>query len=130
MKPPEQDQLLKDVLGGEEPSDLRAASLEQALGMLRRRRRHRLVTATALLALTFATAGGLLLKRVQPAPDRPVASNLSRPQAATPQAANLPPIKFISDDELLALFPNRSVGLIGSHGHQTLEFFDEADAQE
>ena len=42
-----------------------------------------------------------------------------------PRADAAPPVKFITDEELLALFPNRSVGLIGKAGHQELVFFDQ-----
>jgi hypothetical protein len=34
------------------------------------------------------------------------------------------PIKVISDEELFALFPRRSLALIGSPGHQKLVFLD------
>ncbi len=125
MKQSEQDQLLKDLLGDDSPSNLRTASLEQSLAALRRRRHQRRVAATAVAAMLFIAAGGLLLQRFSAVPSASLASNSSRAQGAAPPAENPPAIKFISDDELLALFPGRSVGLIGSPGHQTLEFFDE-----
>ena len=45
--------------------------------------------------------------------------------------AFLPPadtvkVKFITDEELLALFPDRPVALIGRPGHQQLVFLDKS----
>jgi hypothetical protein len=33
-------------------------------------------------------------------------------------------VRFITDNELLALFGDRAVGLIGKPGHQMLVFYD------
>jgi len=40
-----------------------------------------------------------------------------------------PRVKFISADELLALFPNRPVALIGKPGSQQLVFLDGSSRQ-
>ncbi|HHY86181.1 MAG TPA: hypothetical protein GYA07_11730 [Verrucomicrobia bacterium] len=39
-------------------------------------------------------------------------------------------MQFINDDELLALFPNRPVALIGEPGKQRLVFLDRQNAPE
>jgi hypothetical protein len=59
-----------------------------------------------------------------------VQANLPPAESPAPLPNAAPPIKVLTDDELLALFPNRSVGLIGRPGHQTLAFFDGPDGEE
>jgi len=46
------------------------------------------------------------------------------------EALQLPAVQFINDDELLALFPNRPVALIGEPGKQRLVFLDRQNAPE
>jgi hypothetical protein len=41
--------------------------------------------------------------------------------------AGFSPVKLITDDELLALFPDRPVALIGKPGQQQLVFLDELE---
>ncbi len=115
MKRTEQERLLNEVLSGEELREFRQASLEHALASLHRlRRQRRAWRACAWGSLPVLLIAALLVNR----PDAPV----PLPAAARPEA---PPVKFINDDELMALFPNRPVALIGAPGHQQLVFLDE-----
>jgi hypothetical protein len=45
---------------------------------------------------------------------------------AVPAAEAAAPIKVISDEDLLALFPDRSMALLGPPGQQQLVFLDKA----
>src|SRR6516164_8054938 len=106
MKPSEHEKLLKELLPDERLADFRTASLEQGLASLRRQRRQRLLFRAGLLA---AVAGllicGLLLKD-QNATRKDIVQISSRASAPQPDH-----VKFISDDELLAMFPRGSVAL-------------------
>ncbi len=126
MNRSDQDRMLMEILDGRELSDLRRVSLEQGLASLRRRRQHRLVLRTcalALLPLLFILA--FFPRKASVAPDRP-AGDVRSAQATSPSRNETGPIKFISDEELLALFPNRPVALIGRPGQQQLVFLDRA----
>jgi hypothetical protein len=127
MKRSAQDRLLKDALTGDGLSDFRQASLEQALNSIRQRRRQqRLIRFGALVALPLL--GALLIFRPPKKHPGPLAAASLPPlPVATPSTpAQSSEVKFINDDELLALFPNRSVGLIGQPGHQQLVLLDQS----
>src|SRR5882724_682106 len=128
MKPSEQEKLLKEILPEEDLRDFQQASLEHGLTFLRqRRRRGYLLRASALATVLSLVTLGLLLKPHRaPQPDNSTAQLPPAPQSA-PVAAS--PVKFISDDELLALFPNRQVALIGKPGQQRLVFLDKPHAE-
>jgi hypothetical protein len=53
-----------------------------------------------------------------------VASVPSELAPASPEEA-APQVKFITTEELLALFPDRPLALVGPPGRQRLIFFDE-----
>src|SRR5260370_40523457 len=112
MKRIEQDRLLGEIFDGPELSDLRQVSLEQGLAAIRRRRQRRRVTrvcALALLPLLLIPA--FWPKKASEGPERP-AAYASAPQAPPPPHYQAAPIKFISDEQLLAFFPDRAVALI------------------
>ena len=48
--------------------------------------------------------------------------------ASQPKTPLTPAVKTITDDELFALFPGRSMALIGKPGHQELVFLDSPAA--
>ena len=127
MRRTEQDHLLKDLLSGDELAEFRRASLELSLkAMATRRTRRQVLRACAgcslLLALAAAVLGSWLpahltgSKSVVPVPE--VAGSPTRAHTGSGS------VKFISDDELMALFPDRAVALIGKPGHQQLVFLD------
>ena len=110
-----QDQLLTELLAGEEAAEFRQASLNRALrGLRRRRRRQEWARASViLLFLAVLAAVSLWPRGQQPVQPRKVAAA----QSGGPTV--------ITDDQLLALFPDRPVALIGKPGHQELVFLDE-----
>lgn len=119
--PTNQTELLADVLAEEEEA-LRTSTLECGLSALRQRRRLRRIRTAALMALPLIViaamfAPALILQR------RPVPSiaAVNPPPAMVEGTA----IRIISDEELLALFKDRPVALVGRPGHQQLVLLDE-----
>lgn len=98
MKRSEQDQLLKEILAGDELSDFRQASLEQGLVAIRRQRRRRRVgRACALASLPFLLVLGIYIRRPPESPTGRIAS-ADPPVTAPPTArAGKSDIKFIND---------------------------------
>jgi hypothetical protein len=128
MKRHERDQLLNEILGNDEVSGFRQASLEQGLAALRKARSRRRAWRTgALVALPALLAVAVLIHQRPTSSVSSVTSVTSVPVArptATPRQATSS-VKFITDEELFALFPNRSLALIGPPGHQQLVFLDQ-----
>jgi hypothetical protein len=120
MKTPKPDPLFHEIFAGDELRALRHASLEGGLAALRFRRRLRLAFRATGAAAVLLLAFSLVWR-----PAFPTASIPSPALVATQPASAAPHIKMLTDDELLALFPNQQVALIGSPGHQQLMVFDE-----
>lgn len=129
MKPENQDRLLTDIFVTDESEGFRQESLKCGLSVLRRKRRIRrgltLVAVATLLCQGF---------RFINLPDHPHSWS-SKSQRLNPPAPKMPKvemseIKFIDDEQLLALFPDRSVALIGKPGHQELLFLNEPKGRE
>ena len=125
MKHREEHRLLKEILAGDEPSEFRQVSLDLTLASIRRRRRGRRLAylsafSATLVVLAVQIAFGPRFKpAVQGAASSSLAGTLPLP---APRADAT--VKFINDEQLLALFPDRSVALIGKPGHQRLVFLD------
>jgi len=116
MKSPDENSLLKEILKDEKLAEVRRASLDASLALIRRRRRTRHALQFGALAL-FATLGAEVFLRQPPRPSI-VASNQTNEVAVPPKAQPEPPVKAITDEELFALFPDRAVALIGKPGQQ------------
>src|SRR5262245_53931153 len=127
MKRHEEDQLLKELLAGEEMSEFRHRSFDRGLEALRRtRRRRQVVRGVALAVCPLILALAFWILRPAPAPEVRVIAPPKPPAPTRAVAATRPAatIKRISDEELLGLFPGRSMALIGPPGHQELVFLD------
>ncbi len=126
MKRSEQEKLLNEILPDDDAADFERTSLEYGLAGLRReRRRGYWMRTSALATICGILALGIVLKQHRPAHgDGAVVAQLA--SAPTPTTSGQ--IKIISDDELLALFPGRSVALIGKPGQQRLVFLDKPDS--
>jgi hypothetical protein len=125
MKRSEQDHLISELLAGEEISGFRETSLSRGIEEIRRRNRLRrraraCFLAGAPLALLLAFLARTALEAPAPRPVPPAPIQVS---AVSTRPAE---VVYINDDELLALFPNRSVALIGKPGQQQLLFLDAA----
>lgn len=120
MKPSEQEKLLKELLPNEGLADFRKASLERGLASMRQHRRQRaLLRGGALAVVAGLLVFGLRLRHP---------NQNHNTVAAIPSPAPAPSVehvKFISDDELLAMFPQGSVALVGKPGQQRLVFLDK-----
>lgn len=117
MKRPERERLLRDVLSDENVERLREASLAQGLAALGRRRRQRTVLATLAASLAFAMIALVVTQRPRP----------TSVVTATAAPLNTTKISVISDDQLLALFADRAVALVGTPGAQQLIILDAAE---
>ena len=125
MKHPDENPLLKEILADEQLAVLRQASLNQGLDTMRRARRVRramrmgaLVVVPVLLILTLTLRKPGQETARQPPPPGTQRASLT---AASPKESDP---RIISDEELFALFPGRSLALIGKPGHQQLVFLD------
>ena len=126
MKHSKRDQLLKEILTGDDLSDFRQASLERGLAVIRRQRQRRhVVHACVLASLPFLLVAGILIRRaIETPPGRMASANPAANALPAPRAGSRE-VKFITDEELFALFPNRSLALIGKPGNQQLVFLDQ-----
>ena len=121
MKRDEQDQLLKELLTGEELTEIRRTSLERSLLTLRRRRQYRHVARLAVFApLPLLLALGILLMR----PPKPSVRQIASSGSLSAEVSQPAGVKYITDEELFALFPDRPLALIGKPGQQELVFLD------
>jgi hypothetical protein len=118
MNTPDKNQLLHEVLCGEELNAFRDASLAGGLDALRRRQRRRRQFQVAammapLLVLLWHWHGRAAL------PAAPASAPAAPPLAETGK------VKYITKRELFALFPNRPIALIGEPGQQQFLLLDE-----
>jgi hypothetical protein len=118
MTHPDNNPLLKEILAEDKLAELRTNSLHQGLLAMRQARRRRYA---ARVAITLILCGGLWLTFVRPMSETHIALK-SAPRTTNKPSLHKTPkpsdVKIISDDQLLALFPDRSVALIGSPGQQ------------
>ena len=126
MKHPEHDRLLNEIVTGEELADFREASLQRALTAIRQqRRRQRSLRLGVLASLPVLVALGIVFSRSPKTPVREIAASNASPVAVSSTPPRTAAAKLINDDELLALFPDRPVALIGKPGQQQLVFLDQ-----
>ena len=124
MKPSEKQKLLAEILPGEDAADFERASLARGLaGLRRRRRRGYLIRASALVVVVGLVTLGIFLKEHDAVRRGAADTQL----ASAPAAVVAPHVEVISDDELLAMFPGRSLALIGKPGQQRLVFLDKPE---
>lgn len=98
---PEKQRLLHDLLGGDEG---REATLLAGARILRRRRQWRAASRGLGLLVALLAAGIWLEWANPPKPSVQAAVTAASPVPAQPQA--------LTDDQLLALFPDTPVGLV------------------
>jgi hypothetical protein len=134
MKHRRHDDLLKETFADGDLDALRESTLNRSLAALRIRRRLRMLRNGALVALPVLLLTAVMFWRAPSSPT-PSVSAPAVTVATIPvlkiypavTAAAVAPVPTISDQELLALFANRSVGLLGKPGQQKLVFFDQPD---
>ncbi len=149
MKPSDHDRLLRELLDDEGLENFRRDSLAGALAALRARRLRRvaLTAATAGVTLLLALAWLTPTWYGHPARNPGNTGRMPEPQLASlpvTEASRLQPesdaapvltsapaetkddtrVQLINDEELFALFPGRSMALIGPPGAQQFVFLD------
>jgi hypothetical protein len=118
MKAPEKNEILNDILGGDELNALRDATIGLGLDALRRRaRRRQQIQVVAVVAPLLVLAFHLHY--------RPAVPTASESAPTPPPLAETGKVKYITEKELFALFPNRPIALIGKPGHQQFLLLDE-----
>jgi len=128
MKPETKNGLLRETLADDDLAALRRQSLDILLAAARQRRHRRgLMRAGVFAALPIFIIGMLWAHRRLLPPAKPaIAGSLPTREASSAPTAAGPPekVKFITDDELFALFPGKPLALIGPPGQQRLVFLD------
>jgi hypothetical protein len=126
MKTPERDELLDEILSGDNASNLRETSLDRTLqAVCRQQRLHhtiRGVGAVAIVGLVASVVWGR--HRLSQQPQIATGSQ----NAGQVEAAKTVPgtsIRVINDDELLAMFPGRPVALVGGPENRQFVLLDE-----
>jgi hypothetical protein len=121
------DSLLRDLLETSDLVELRERSLERMLSESRSRiRRRRLAQVCVGVALPVLLIAGFLLSRAPQPPPISIASSAPALPVVPAEEPPRPKVEFITTEELLALFPDRPLALIGPPGDkQKLVFFDE-----
>lgn len=122
---PDQDELLHEVFSEVVPPSFRDASLECALASIRRQRTGRRVLR-ATLAIAVVVAVGARFGSAHRNPNNSPGPNAIA-SAPPPPARTVPgtKIRLVGDDELLAMFPDRPVALVGPPEHRHFVFLDE-----
>ncbi len=125
MKSSERDRLLQEILAGDDLTEFRQASLDHGLTLVRRlRHRRRAARLCAVVGMPLLLVLGMLF-RLSPQVAKPTGPSSTAAASAGPASpARNPAVKFITDEELFALFPNRPVALLGKPGQQQLVFLD------
>jgi hypothetical protein len=113
----EEDRLWREILTGEDLDPLRRTALQAGLAAMAKRRRTRQRWMIAGMAAPLAAILAFSFHGRAPVAAPPIGGA----RTALPVA---PVVKLINDAELLALFPNRAVALIGPPGQQQLRFLD------
>lgn len=128
MNSRDQEKLLKEILPPDDLADFRQTSLERGLAGLRRERRRRhILRFSAVVAALICISLGLILKSKNPSNTQ---TTQIQPLPVVASATLTPHVDFINDEQLLALFTNQPVALVGSPGEQHLVFLgkDEDDS--
>ena len=120
----EHEELLADVLS--ENESWRAATLEQGLATLRRvRSRRRTVRLTMAFAAPLLVLAAVLVLQNRRVVSLQVAEQNEGQSAHVVKTIEGTPIRVLNDEELLALFKDRPVALVGEPGNQRLILLDE-----
>jgi len=108
---PEKRKLIRDLLDEQDWEARRDATLLAGGRLLRRRRWKRVATQSFFAAVIVIMAGIGILKMNTPEPTKVV----DKPETT-------PKVHYLTDDELLAMFPNTPVGLAKVGGKVVLIF--------
>jgi hypothetical protein len=119
-KPSGHEDLLKELFDESAPEHFRGATLERGLAAVRRVRRRRMLwrAVPVLVALVLATT---IARQYWHRSNSTTPAQVARPANVIPGTD----IRVLSDEELLAFFKGRPVGLVGPPENQRLVLFDQ-----
>ena len=123
---PDHDELLQEVFSEAVSPAFREASLNRALASVRRRRTgRRVLGATLVLAVVVAVVArfGSGHRNSSSSPGPSAIASVRPPAVQTVPGTK---IRLVDDDELLAMFPDRPVALVGPPEHRQFVFLDDA----
>jgi hypothetical protein len=122
MNEPDYDPLLRDLLQDGADTAFRETSLNAMLSAARRTRRQRKTLHLAGCAALLLIGSAAIWQRSNTPPARTADAS---PGSSVETDSARKPIRYIDDKELLSLFPNRPVALIGSDQGQRLILLDQ-----
>jgi hypothetical protein len=125
MTDQDKNHLLEELLGDEELERVREASLSGGLREMRGRRHRALAGRVGLMMLP-----ALMLAFVVFSPRFQSSHHTISPTAVALASKPESKVEFITTEQLFALFPNRSMALVGKPGHQQLIFLDGHSASD
>jgi len=117
----DQERLLREALTDDALDVIRTKSLARGVSELKAKRRIRTLVSGVTATVVVLTA--LTLSR------GPKQSPASRAAEVSSSSVPARAIKIIDDEQLLALFPTRSIALVGAPGRQELIFLDEPEGR-
>ena len=140
MKSNDKEPLIDEVLADPGLDELRAATLDHGMAAVRSRRQWRQLRRATAVTLCVAGAAAILLvvllESASPGKEK-LFTGESLPTDSAPATKVVKvmhdktesgDVERLTDDELLALFPERPVALIGLPGRQKLVFLDQLRA--
>lgn len=131
MKNPDEDLLLTELLTGPEVANIRETSLSDGLRvMAQTRRRRAIIRATGLAVLPALALCLVLLGQHARQSERNNPMPSTAALSSAPEMPSASSVEYISDNELLALFPDQPLALVGPEGRQQLIFLDRAIAND
>jgi hypothetical protein len=124
--PFKENQLVSDVFSEVVTDDLRQRSLAAMVAYSRRRHRRQRIVTSVGAALVLASFISLLFVESE-APNQKVMLSPTIASALSPRLVSGTPIKVLSDEDLFALFPERSLGVVDDRGGYQLVFLGGLD---
>jgi hypothetical protein len=125
MNSHDQEKLLKEILPPDELGDFRQTSLECGLAGLRRERRRRHVVRISTLNVVLVCISLCIVLKLERTAQKQTAQIQPAPAAAPVAPASH--VDFINDEQLLALFKDQPVALVGKPGAQRLVFLGNSE---
>lgn len=125
---PDHDELLNEVFSESASDDFRAALLERTLvSACRQRRLRRAGRVCGTTVFCVALLAAVFWQTREAATERLTKNGTQSPSAPQTEVPTVPgtSIRLVSDDELLAMFPDRPVALVGPPENQRFVFLDE-----
>ncbi len=125
-EPNREDKFVQGILAEGISDDVRRASLQSMLAHSARRHQRRRLVRQAGAALALVAFAGLLFLESDPPPQK-LATNPIVASMIEARKVEGTQIKILSDEDLFALFPEQSLGVVGTDEDYQLVFLDRQD---